>query len=138
ESKVKYQLWDPAAYQDKKCLVVGAGNSAIEAAVRLAGFKKENREVKFSGSNEVTLIVRNDLKQDLTLTNKMALYDCLDAERIKLYTGVEVQEIREQEVVLKKGANKNYMTEANDYVFALIGLEWPEQFLKDTGVEIIG
>src|SRR5207249_1925259 len=33
EDKVKYKLSDPDAYVNKKCMVVGAGNSAIEAAV---------------------------------------------------------------------------------------------------------
>ncbi|MBV9210836.1 MAG: NAD(P)-binding domain-containing protein, partial [Acidobacteria bacterium] len=43
EDKVKYKLADPDAYQGKKIIVVGAGNSAIEAAVDLVARRQGDR-----------------------------------------------------------------------------------------------
>src|SRR5262249_45992284 len=47
DARVKYKLSDPDDYVGKKCIVVGAGNSAIEAAVDLAGFKRDGDQTGF-------------------------------------------------------------------------------------------
>src|SRR5581483_303205 len=42
DDKVKFKLTDPNQYKGKHCVVVGAGNSAIEAAVDLAAYRDES------------------------------------------------------------------------------------------------
>jgi thioredoxin reductase (NADPH) len=96
DEKVKYRLSNPDDYRQKRCLVVGAGNSAVEAAVELAGFRREGERIMFTRDNEVTLVVRSDFKGDLKLANKMNVYDCSDAGRIKVFFRTAIKEIRER------------------------------------------
>ena len=80
EDKVKYKLTDPEAYRRKRIIVVGAGNSAIEAAVDLVARRQGDR-ITFrpdSEINEVTLVIRSDMKNDLKFGNKQQVYDCID------------------------------------------------------------
>lgn len=137
DTKVKYKLSDPDDYVNKKCIIVGAGNSSIEAAVDLTGFKRDGDEVKFTRNNEVTLVVRSDFKGDLKLGNKMNVYDCMDLGKIKVFFRTEIKEITETEVVLMDVRTKEEKARlANDYVFALIGGEKPTKFLEGIGIKI--
>jgi thioredoxin reductase len=137
DTKVKYKLSDPDDYVDKKCIVVGAGNSSIEAAVDLAGFKRDGDKITFTRNNDVTLVVRSDFKGDLKLGNKMNIYDCMDAGKVKVLFRTEIKEITEKEVVLMDVRSKEEKARlANDYVFALIGGEKPTKFLEGIGVKI--
>lgn len=137
DTKVKYKLSDPDDYVNKKCIVVGAGNSSIESAVDLTGFKRDGDNIAFTRSNEVTLVVRSDFKGDLKLGNKMNIYDCMDAGKIKVLFRTEIKEITENEVVLIDVRTKEEKARlANDYVFALIGGEKPTKFLEGIGIKI--
>jgi thioredoxin reductase (NADPH) len=135
--KVQYKLTDPDDYVAKGCIVVGAGNSAIEAAVDLAGLKREGERITFTRNNDVTLVIRSDFKGDLKLGNKMNVYDCIDAGRIKVFFRTEIKEIRENEVVLMDVRTKEEKaTIPNDFVFALIGGEKPTKFLEGIGIKV--
>lgn len=137
DSKVKYRLSDPDEFVGKKCIVVGAGNSSIESAVDLTGFKRDGDQISFTRNNEVTLVVRSDFKGDLKLGNKMNVYDCIDAGKIKVYFRTEIKEITEKEVVLMDVRSKEEKARiANDYVFALIGGEKPTKFLEGLGIKV--
>ncbi|HEU4388006.1 MAG TPA: NAD(P)-binding domain-containing protein, partial [Blastocatellia bacterium] len=137
ETKVKYKLTDPDDYVNKKCIVVGAGNSAVEAAVDLCGLERNGDQISFTRHNEVTLVVRSDFKGDLKLGNKINVYDCIDSGRIKVYYRTELKEIREKEVALMDGRSKKETSRiANDFVFALIGGERPTKFLEKIGIKI--
>ncbi|HYL97331.1 MAG TPA: NAD(P)-binding domain-containing protein, partial [Blastocatellia bacterium] len=137
EPKVKYKLQDPDDYKGKHVMIVGAGNSAIECAVDLAGFKREGESFKFIRDNIVTLVIRSDFKGDLKLGNKMNVYDCIDAGKIKVYYRATIKEIREKEVVLMDARSKDELaTMPNDFVFALIGGEKPTKFLESLGIKI--
>jgi thioredoxin reductase len=137
DAKVKYKLSDPDDYKGKKCIVVGAGNSAIEAAVDLAGFRRDGAQVTFTRDNDVTLLVRSDLKGDLKLGNKMNLYDCIDAGKIKMMVRRAIKEIKADEVILADSrSNEEKEHLKNDYIFALIGGEKPTKFLEGLGIKI--
>ncbi|HKP10802.1 MAG TPA: NAD(P)-binding domain-containing protein, partial [Blastocatellia bacterium] len=137
DMKVKYKLSDPDDYKGKRCIIVGAGNSAIEAAVDLAGFKRDGDKITFTRDNEVTLLVRSDLKGDLKLGNKMNLYDCIDAGKIKMLMRRAIKEIKADEVILADSrSNEVKETLKNDYIFALIGGEKPTKFLEGLGIKI--
>ncbi len=137
DPKVKYKLSDPAEFAGKRCIVVGAGNSAIEAAVDLCGFKREGDEMRFTRDNDVTLVVRSDFKGDLKLGNKMNVYDCIDAGKIKIFFRTQIKEIKEREVVLEDVRTQEEKARIpNDYVFAMIGGEKPTKFLEGLGIKI--
>jgi thioredoxin reductase (NADPH) len=143
DDKVKYRLNDPNQYQGKHCLVVGAGNSAVEATVDLAAYRSADGD-KITGwrDNTVTLVIRSDFKSDLKLGNKMLVYEGIDEGRIKAYFHTTVKEITETEVVLmdarapdsQKAQEKARVK--NDYVFALIGGDKPTKFLESIGIQV--
>ena len=139
DSKVHYKLGDPQDYVGKKCIVVGAGNSAIEVAVALTGFERTGDTFKFNPGAEVTLIIRSDLKGDLKLGNKMNFFDCLDAGKIKAFYKTTIKQIEADGVTLvdAKGEKEKGKI-ANDYIFALIGGDRPINFLEKLGIEILG
>jgi predicted CXXCH cytochrome family protein len=137
DDKVKFKLSDPDDYVNRKLIVVGAGNSAIEAAVALTGFTREGDTFKFTRDNEVTLVVRSDFKGDLKLGNKIDVYDCIEAGKIKAYFRTAIKEIRPDEVTLMDARTKEEKGRIpNDYIFALIGSEKPTKFLEGLGIKI--
>ncbi|MCS6884404.1 MAG: NAD(P)-binding domain-containing protein [Acidobacteriota bacterium] len=141
EGRVEYRLQDPSAYKGKHIVVVGAGNSAVEAAVDLTGKRQPDGTVIFpkEGANEVTLVIRSDFPKDLTLENKMWVYYCIDHGKIKAYFGAAIKEIREKEVVLAKTRDDQIIgTIPNDIVFALVGSIPPKEFLQKVGIKYSG
>lgn len=137
--KVQYKLISPEAYRGQKILVVGAGNSAIEAAVDLVARRVGARIIPRSPeeTNKVTLLIRSDFKNDLKLENKMQIYDCLDEGSIKSYFGTTIKEIRDGEVVLMNARTGEVTkTIGNDYVFAMIGGDRPIKFLESIGIKL--
>ncbi len=137
DTRVKFKLSDPDDYVGKKCIIVGAGNSAIETAVDLTGFKRDGDRITFTRTNEVTLVIRSDFKGDLKLGNKINVYDCIDAGKIKVLFRTEIKEILDGEVVLMDTRSKEETTRLkNDYIFALIGGEKPTKFLESIGIKI--
>lgn len=139
EDKVKYKLADPEAYRGKKIAVVGAGNSAIEAAVDLVA-RRHGDKISFRPAdeiNEVTLIIRSDLKNDLKFGNKLQVYQCIDEGKIKVYFGTSIKEILEGEIVLMNARTSEVkVTVPNDYIFAMIGGDRPTKFLEAIGIKI--
>ena len=137
DAKVHYRLGDAKDFFGKKCIVVGPGNSAIEVALALTGFKREGDEITFESDNEVILIIRSDFKADLAFSNKIDIYDCMDMGRIRPFFGCAIKEINEEEVVIINDKSKKEEARVkNDYVFALIGGEKPIPFLESLGIKI--
>ena len=139
EDKVMYKLTNPEEFKRKKIIVVGGGNSAIEAAVDLVA-RRDGDRIEFrpvDEINDVALVVRSDFKNDLKFGNKLQVYQCIDDRRIKVYFGAAIKEVRDGEVVLMDARTKEEkMTVPNDYIFALIGGDRPTRFLKSIGIEI--
>jgi thioredoxin reductase (NADPH) len=139
EDKVKYKLTDPENYRRKKIMVVGAGNSAIEAAVDLVA-RRNGDQISFRHEqeiNEVTLVIRSDMKNDLKFLNKLQAYQCIDEGKITACFGTSVKEIREGEVVLMDArTQQEKLTVPNDYIFAMIGGDRPTRFLESIGIKI--
>ncbi|MGH9936598.1 MAG: FAD-dependent oxidoreductase [Blastocatellia bacterium] len=140
---VKYKLSDPNKYSGKYLVVVGAGNSAVETAIDLAARRSEaGTELVGWRDNTVSLVIRSNFKSDLKLGNKMMIYDCMDAGRVKVFFGQIVKEVTANEVVLVNARERDSETAKetarikSDYVFALIGGEKPTRFLESIGVKI--
>jgi thioredoxin reductase len=139
EDKVKYKLADPESYRRRKIIIVGAGNSAIEAAVDLVA-RRHGSRITFRPEdeiNEVTLVIRSDMKNDLKFGNKLQVYQCIDEGKIKVYFGTAIKEIRDREVVLMNArTNEEKAVIPNDYIFAMIGGDRPTKFLESIGIKI--
>lgn len=139
ENKVLYSLSNPGDYKGRNVIIVGGGNSAVEAAVDLVATREgatitprppEER-------NNVTLLVRSYIASNVKFGNKLQLYECLDNGILDVKFGVAISELREREVDIVNVQNKKPAgTIPNDYVFALIGGERPDKFLESIGITI--
>ncbi len=124
--KVMYKLLDAESYQDQQILVVGGGDSAVEAAIGLARQK----------GTTVTLSYRREKLVRIKRTNEERLAPLAARGRLKLILSSEVREIRPESVVLS--ASGKDVKIPNDYVFVLAGGEAPLGMLKRAGVRFGG
>lgn len=122
--KVTYRLIDAASYQNSSVLVVGGGDSAIEAAIGLATQPK----------NTVTLSYRKEEFTRIKERNRQHLDDFLRRKKINIIFQSEVAQISEKEVLLK--AQTGDVVLPNDFVFIFVGGELPNEFLKKIGIQM--
>jgi thioredoxin reductase/ferredoxin len=124
-SKVCYALIDPDQYRKKRVLVVGAGDSALEAAAQLAE----------EAQADVTISYRGDSFARARDANRKRVEALEARKRLKILFGSEVKGVYENEVVL---VHKELPVRLpNDYVIVLIGGELPTEFLKKAGVDLV-
>ena len=140
ENKVLYSLSNPDVYKSRNIIIVGGGNSAVEAAVDLVA-KRDGATIvprPPEERNNVTLLVRSYIATNVKFGNKLQLYQCLDEGLLDVQFGVGIKELREREVVIMNAKTKAVTaTIPNDYVFALIGGERPDKFLESIGITIL-
>ena len=124
EHKVTYRLHTAEDYHDKDILIVGGGNSAIEAALMLMD------------KNRVTLSYRGEdffrAKED----NRAQLNAAIDAGKITVLYQSTLSAINNDTVTLEVDGLPT--TRKNDQVIALIGTLPPVDFLLDMGLELDG
>ena len=139
ENKVLYSLSNPDFYKRRHIIIVGGGNSAVEAAVDLVA-KRDGSSIiprPPDETNRVTLLVRSYLATNVKFGNKLQLYQCLDNRLLDVKFGAAIKEMREREVVVMDTESKKIIeTIPNDFVFALIGGERPDRFLESIGIKI--
>lgn len=125
-AKVAYGLVDARSFQDRRILVVGGGDSAVEAALGLA----EQR------GNQVTLSYRKENFFRLKSRNEARLRDALERGKLHVVLASEVRRIAAREVELQVGSNGSARPErlANDEVFVLAGGRPPFELLQQAGV----
>ncbi|MEO6393125.1 MAG: NAD(P)-binding domain-containing protein, partial [Pyrinomonadaceae bacterium] len=139
QEKVLYRLANPDDFHRRQIVVVGGGNSAVEAAIDLVA-DREGQGLSFrpaETANDVTLLVRSEFKTDLKFGNKLLAYQCVDAGRLKIHFRSAIKEIRPGEVVVVDSVTSHEKeTIPNDLVFALLGGERPDKFLESIGIQI--
>lgn len=123
--KVYYRLIETSSYHDRKILVVGGGDSAIEAAVGLADQK----------GNTVTLSYRKDSFVRLKEKNEKRIKEMTDRGAVRVIFSSDVTEIRPDSVIIRQGTSGVHDV-PNDFVFIFAGGELPGEFLKKTGVSL--
>ncbi len=123
-SKVTYQLLNPEQYRGKKCLVVGGGDSAVEAAMSLAE----------EPGTEVTISYRRDGFSRIKQKNLERINTALDSGIIKPLWNSNVTAIHHDSVDLEQ--NDTPISIDNDYVFIFIGGIIPTGFLSKIGVKV--
>ncbi len=118
---------DGAFYREKKLVVVGGGNSAVQEAIYLTRF-----------ASHIDLLVRSDLRASEILQHeldeyvkdgKITVHLHTTPEEIIAHDGKSVDSIR----VVKDGKR---MTLECDGVFVFIGLLPNTVFLKESGIEL--
>ena len=121
-SKVMYRLIEADHYVNKRILVVGGGDSAIEAAMGLGRQK----------GNEVTLSYRQGSFSRIKERNTKGLEDCIRKGTIKVVFNSRPVEFKEDAVVLD--VNGETYEILNDFVWIFAGGTPPNDFLKKIGV----
>ncbi len=125
-AKVMYQLRDAESYRGQRILVVGGGDSAIEAANGLAR----------QAGNQVTVSYRKNAFYRIKKKNQDAIEGLMRRGKVRARFESEVESIEEGTVTLRVGERKERLE--NDYVFVLIGGEPPFDLLRGIGLAFGG
>jgi len=122
--KVKHYYKDPHYYAFQKVLVVGAANSAIDAAL----------ETWRKGAT-VTMVIRGDKISDrVKYWVKPDIENRIAEGSIKAYFNSTIAEIKEHEVDIK--TPEGIVTIENDWVLSMTGYQPNLQFLRSLGIEL--
>ena len=123
--KVTYRLIEPEQYLDQHVLVVGGGDSALEAAASIA-------EVSSTGS--VILSYRGDAFGRAKPRNRERIADAERVGRLRVMLNSKVEMIEPQSVELQSGGVVRKV--GNDSVIVSVGGILPTDFLRAVGIEI--
>ena len=124
--KVMYQLTDAESYQGQRVLVVGGGDSAVEAAIGLARQR----------GNRVTLSYRREKLVRIKRKNEERVAQLLASRRIEGAFSSEVAAIREGAVALRTAGGERELP--NDFVFVFAGGDPPFELLRRMGIRFGG
>ena len=116
--KVAYRLIDAEQYEGAKVLVVGGGDSALEAAMQIANETKA----------EVVVSCRGEEFGPCRDANKQKIHAMAAEGRLKLAMSSTVREVTTDSVVLARGEKQFRLK--NDFVIACLGGELPTPFLQ--------
>ena len=125
KEKVFYRLLDPEIIKNKKILVVGGGDSAIESALLLN-----------ESHNKVTLSYRNNVFNRIKEANFEKINKAIDEQKIEVLYNSKVIEIKDKSVVLNFSDNSSQIEIENDLVYVFVGGELPNAFLDKIGIKI--
>jgi thioredoxin reductase/Pyruvate/2-oxoacid:ferredoxin oxidoreductase delta subunit len=120
--KVMYRLIEADHYINKRILVVGGGDSAVEAAMGLA----------HQVGNQVTLSYRKEAFSRLKDRNSQRIEECLRKGKLKVIFNSVPAEFKQDAVVLEVQGKLQQIP--NDFVWIFAGGEPPTAFLKKIGV----
>jgi len=122
--KVVYRLADPAQYRGKHVLVVGGGDSALEAAASIA---EEPRTI-------VTLSHRSEAFSRAKLKNRERVAAAHERGRLRVLMPSEVKRIGTEAVELTHNGQQTAIR--NDSVIICAGGILPTAFLQSIGIEV--
>ena len=122
--KVTHYYKDPHFYAFQKVMVVGASNSAVDAAL----------ETWRKGA-EVTMVVRKDqIGPRVKYWVRPDIINRIQEGSIKAYFDSSIREIREREVDIQ--TPEGLVTIKNDWVIAMTGYQPNLEFLRSLGIEL--
>jgi thioredoxin reductase (NADPH) len=122
--KVVYSLDTPIQYSGQYVVVVGGGNSAIEAAVELAQHPVAS----------VTLSYRGAQFDRANPVNRRALDDAVSAGKLNLVLESQVVAIEQDHVIIERSRQR--FATRNDVVIICIGGLLPVSLFADLGIHV--
>ncbi len=124
QDKVSYSLLEPEHFQNEHLVVVGGGDSAVEAAMQLGE----------QPGNKVLLSYRGDKINRPKEKNIQRLKEAVKKGQVELMLGSQVKEIGVDRVVLDQKGESIVLP--NDHVFVFVGGVLPTKFLEQAGIRI--
>ena len=124
QSKVVYRLIDPEQYRGRHVLVVGGGDSALEAATSIAD----------EPDSTVTLSYRAEAFSRCKEKNRRKVQEAEAAGRLRVLLQSQVKEITANGVHLDH--NGQSVDLPNDAVIVCAGGILPTAFLKTIGIDV--
>ena len=124
QKKVVYQLIDPEQYKGRHVLVVGGGDSALEAATSIAD----------QPGTTVTLSYRSEAFGRAKAKNREKVDTQSSSGRLRVMLKSQVKRITETEVELSHEGTDHIFP--NDAVIICVGGILPTDFLKSIGIDM--
>lgn len=122
--KVSHYYKDPHFYASQKLAVIGASNSAVDAALEC-----------WRKGSEVTMIIRGpEIGQRVKYWVRPDILNRIKEGSIKAYYNSTVKEIKEKEIIINAPGGEVVLE--NDFVLALTGYMPNFNFLKKLGIEL--
>ena len=118
-----YRLIEADHYVNKSILVVGGGDSAVEAAMGLAS----------QSGNKVTLSYRQQAFSRIKERNSQRIPEFIRSGKIRVVFNSSPAEFKQDSVVLDVGGKQEEIL--NDFVWIFAGGTPPYDFLKKIGVQ---
>ena len=122
--KVVYRLLDPEQYQGQSVLIVGGGDSALEAAASISDLQ----------ATQVALSYRGAAFDRAKPLNRQRVAQANKEGRLKVLLSSNVQQIAKESVVVNLQGKP--MELRNDAVIVSAGGVLPTEFLRSVGIEV--
>jgi thioredoxin reductase (NADPH) len=122
--KVAYRLLEPELITDKKIVVVGGGDSAIETALLLAD------------QNQVTLSYRGESFARIKVGNNQRIKEAISLQQIDVRFNTNLKSIEDDKVKIADLLSGEVTDLENDLVYIFAGGELPTQFLEKAGIKV--
>jgi len=123
-SKVTHYYKEAHPYSLQKVIIVGASNSAVDAALEI-----------WRKGGEVTMVVRGPaIGERVKYWVKPDIENRIKESSIQAYFSSEITNIKENEVIIATPQGK--LTIENDYVVALTGYRPNFEFLRSMGITL--
>jgi thioredoxin reductase/NAD-dependent dihydropyrimidine dehydrogenase PreA subunit len=126
QAKVQYALAEPDPFASKHVLVVGGGNSAVEAALALADFDR---------CASVSISYRREAFARCRADNRRRIDEAIRTGKVCALLSTKIERIRERDVVLSGGGGEVRIP--NDAVIVQIGGTAPSELLQAFGIQVV-
>ena len=121
--KVKHYYTEPYPYANQKIVVIGASNSAVDAAL----------ETYRKGANVTMIIKGSEISNSVKYWVKPDIENRILEGSIKAFFNADMLEINENSVIFKDVMGQIHQIE-NDFVLAMTGYLPDFDFLKNSGI----